>query len=134
MNMRLLWSCLTASSVLLISGVAFSGGAKTPIEMMDFDRATAQLWAYPEGKPLTVFVHSPQTQHLVANLERFTPPDPCRAYAQFWNFTVAFDNKHRTDSTFVYEILLGGMSASRCSAVVTSTPAGALTSIGPSAK
>jgi hypothetical protein len=138
MKMRIVWSGLVASAVLLASGAAFSGGTTTDVaELMDFDKSTSQLWAYPQGQALTAFQHTPHTQHLLAELSHLTPPDPCIPLGNFWNQIVRFDERHNVNSTLAFETLLTLMSDYQCRATVTSVPtqgggAAALVSIRPS--
>jgi hypothetical protein len=136
MKVRYAWGVLAAAATLLVSGAAFSGNASTSVdELMDFDTATGELWAYPSGAPLATYIHTTTTQHLVADLSTFLPPDPCIPLAVGWNFVVRFDARFHVRSTFVFERLLTTMSAFRCHAAVTaptgsgSTPP--IISVGP---
>jgi hypothetical protein len=120
-------SALAASAVLLVSGTAFSGGTSTTNDkLVDFNMCTRELFAFPKGQPLAVYVHTAQTVHLAANLEVFTPPDPCLPLAEAWNATVSYDATHDVSSTFIFEALLSIQSDFACRAAVTST-SGALT-------
>ncbi len=122
MKVRYAWSVLAATATLLVSGAAFSGTATTTRNvLMDFDRSTGELWAYPQGQPLTTYLSSATTQHLAGDLSTFLPPDPCFPLARAWNFTVRFDSRHHVRSAFVFEELLSTMSDFRCHATVTST-------------
>ena len=110
-----------ATALLLVSGAAFPGGQTTSVdELVDFDASTGELWAYPQGQPMAAYLHSPQTQHMLADLSRFTPPDPCFPLAHVWNNTVRFDERHNVTSTIVFEVLLGLQSRFQCKASVTS--------------
>jgi hypothetical protein len=137
MRSRTTWSALAAGAVLLVSGTAFSGGTRTTNdELVDFNVCTGELLAYPKGRPLVAYLHTAQTLHLTANLEVFTPPDPCLPLAEAWNATVAYDATHDASSTFIFDALLSIQSEFRCRAAVTST-SGALRpilSIAPAAR
>jgi hypothetical protein len=123
MKARMMWSVLAASAVMLAAGTAFSGGGvTTDNELVDFDRTTGELWAYPSGQPLATYLHRPDTVHVLADLSRFTPPDPCRELAHTWNQVVKFDTHKHVTSTVIFEILLTLMSDFQCRANVTSPP------------
>jgi hypothetical protein len=130
MKKRSLWGGLAAAAVLLSSGVAFSGGTATTVdELMDFDETTQQLWAYPQQAPLTVYLQTPQTRHLLAEIgeraEGFPgqqhPPDPCHILAVSWNFVVRFDRRTGQNSTQAFAVILNLMGTFSCSAELTST-------------
>jgi hypothetical protein len=110
------------AAVLLLSGAAFSGGVTTSInELVEFNESTSELWAYPKGHPMAIYRHTPETRHLLADLSRFTPPDPCFPLAVAWNRTVNYDERHHVQSTFLFEAILGLQSRFQCNATVTST-------------
>jgi hypothetical protein len=117
MKMRVVCSGLAASAVLLVSGVAFSGGP-TPVQLMDFDRTTGELWGYPQGQPLATYLHQPTTLHEKAILSRFHPPDPCLPLAHVWNVVVEYDQRTGQVSTPVFDALLDVMSRFQCSATI----------------
>ncbi len=120
MNMRTIWSSLAASAIVLATGTAFSGGGVVN-ELIDFDQSTGQLSAYPAGsQSIATYLHRPSTVHL-PSVGVFTPPDPCTGLADAWNLTVKYDDRHDTNSTFVFEALLTIMSDFKCSATVTTT-------------
>jgi hypothetical protein len=123
MKIRMLWSGLAASAVLLAAGTALPGGTASTTEnqLVDFNQSTGELWAYPTGKPITTYLHGKHTVHALADLSRFLPPDPCMGLAQAWNATVAYDDGHQVRSAFVFEVLLTLMSDFQCRATVTST-------------
>jgi hypothetical protein len=125
MNMRTIWSSLAASAIVLVTGTAFSGGGTTSInQLVDFDQATGILSAYPANQPLATYLHRSTTIHL-PSIGSFTPPDPCTGLADAWNFTVEYDKRRDTNSTFVFEALLTIMSDFQCHASVTiSNPVG----------
>ena len=127
----LLWSGLSASAVMLVAGAAFSG---SPVDnrLVDYDTTTHQLSAYPSGGALTVYLHEATTKHLLADLTKYAPPDPCVPVAEAWNLTVQFDQRYGITSTFVFDVLLTVMSELQCHAGVTST-SGTLSTIGPAA-
>jgi hypothetical protein len=137
MKVRHALGVLAATATLLVSGAAFSGGPLTTVnELMDFDTSTGELWAYPQGRPLATYLHRSTTNHLLADLTPFLPPDPCLPLARAWNFTVRFDSRFKVRSTFVFEFLLTAMSNFRCHASVTSTVGGTsgappMISVGP---
>jgi hypothetical protein len=135
MNMRLVSSGLAAGAIMLCAGGAFSGGVvKNPVQLVNFDPATRELWAVPQGKSLTTYLDQNFTDYIEGNLHSFEPPDPCFPPAEAWNFTVHYDHKHHTRSTFVYQLLLSFMSELGCAANVTSSTNGApqpLVSIQP---
>jgi hypothetical protein len=107
--------------VLFVSGAAFSGGTTTTVaELMDFNVQTGELWAYPQGQSLATFIHTQTTQHPLAQLSTFLPPDPCLPLARAWNFTAQFDARFSRQSPRVFETLLNAMSTFRCHAQVTS--------------
>lgn len=114
--MRVLCSGLAASAVLLVSGVAFSGGTPTPVQLMDYNRTTGELWAYPQGQPLATYLHQPTTVHEKALLSHFLPPDPCLPLAHVWNVVVDYDQRSGQVSTPVFDALLEVMSRFQCSA------------------
>ncbi|HEY8039439.1 MAG TPA: hypothetical protein VIF15_06580 [Polyangiaceae bacterium] len=121
MKTRWVWSGLTASAVMMATGLAFSGGTTTSdAQLMDFNQATGELWAYPDGQALSTYLHEPRTRHVLADLARFAPPDPCRPLAEAWNFTVRYDQRFGVRSTFVFDVLLVTMAEFQCRATVTS--------------
>jgi hypothetical protein len=87
---------------------------------MDFNMNTGELWAYPKGQSLATFIHTTSTQHPLAQLSTFLPPDPCLPLARAWNFTAEFDIRFDVRSPRVFEALLNAMSTFRCHAQVTS--------------
>lgn len=118
----LLWSGLSASTVMLAGGAALSGGATTSTNLLvDYDQKTHELSAYPTGGGLTLYLHQPTTVHLPGDLTHFAPPDPCRPIAEIWNLTVQDDARFGVTSTFVFDLLLTLMSDFQCHASVTST-------------
>jgi hypothetical protein len=111
-----------AAAVLLLSGAAFPGGVTTSInELVEFNESTGELWAYPKGQPMAIYRHTRDTRHLLADLSRFTPPDPCFPLAVAWNRTVRYDERHHVQSTFLFEAILSLQSRFQCNATVTST-------------
>jgi hypothetical protein len=124
MKMRIVWSGLAASAVMLAAGAAVSGGDSTSNnELVDYDQPTGKLWAYPDGQPLATYMHTPQTRHLRADLRRFEPPSPCFEYALLWDEALRYDDRFHQDSEPVFEALIGLMSQAKCSATVTSADA-----------
>jgi hypothetical protein len=120
MKLRHACSVLAASAVLLVSGAAFSGAHVTTVDqLLDYNTSTGELWAYPQGGSLATYLHSTTTQHRIANLEPFLPPDPCLPLARAWNFVVRYDIHHHVQSTYVFDILLARMSEFQCHASVT---------------
>lgn len=123
--MRVLWSGLAASAVLLATGTALPGGstATTDNQLVDFNEQTGELWAYPKGQTLATYLHGPKTVHVLADLSKFLPPDPCFGLAQAWNATVRWEERHgdRAESRFVFQVLLTLMSNFQCRATVTSS-------------
>ena len=119
----LLWSGLSASAALLVAGVAFSGdhASTSSNRLIDYDRATRELSAERDGKTLMVYLHRNETRHLLADLSRFAPPDPCFRLADTWNETVKFDEHFHRNSTDAFDVLLILMSDFSCRANVTST-------------
>jgi hypothetical protein len=138
MKIRMLLSSgLLTSAVVLGAGVAFSGGTTTSSNrLVDFDPSTHLLSAYPNGGGLTTYLHQPTTVHLIADLTRYTPPDPCRGLANAWNLTVDYDAKHDVTSTVLFEILLSAQADFQCDATITSVPGAPepITEITPTAK
>ncbi len=121
MSARTLWSALVASAVVLATGTGITaGGTTTNNQLVDFNQQTGELWGYPTGQPLATYLHGPQTVHLQADLTRFAPPDPCRVFAQIWNDTIKFDDKHGVESTQVFNVLLTLQSDFQCSASINS--------------
>jgi hypothetical protein len=109
-------------AVLLFSGAAFSGGPTTSLDkLMNFDRASGELLAYPQGMPLSTFIHSAHTQHALADLSRFLPPDPCTPLARVWNTAVRIETETGLRFPVIFEILLSLMSDFQCSASITTT-------------
>jgi hypothetical protein len=137
MTKRILLGGLAATAVLLISGVAVSGNQQTTLDLLeDFDTQTHVLWAYPQGQQIAQdYLHDAATEHLLANLSKLHPPNPCFPLAVGWNLTVEFDEKYGVKSTFVFEFLMTLMSANQCSATITSTGGSPATmnQIGPTA-
>jgi hypothetical protein len=122
MNKRVFVCSAAATAVMLVSGAAFSGGSSTSVDrLLDFDRKTGELWASPPGRSVAVFQHSVHTQHLLANLSRFLPPDPCLPLAHVWNIQVAHEERTGRTNPVVFEVLLGLMSEHQCSATITTT-------------
>lgn len=120
MKMRWIWSSLAASAVLFVSGAAFSGGSTTSVaQLMDFNKSTGELWAYPGGQGLTTYLHQPNTVHVAANLSHYLPPNPCLPLARVWNMVVEHDDRTGQASTPMFEALLVVMSRFQCSATVT---------------
>jgi hypothetical protein len=110
------------SAVLLVSGAAFSGGQTTSVDqLLDFDRATGELWASPPGRSVAIYQHSVNTRHLVADLSRFLPPDPCTPLARVWNIAVAHEERTGRVNPVHFEVLLELMSRFQCSATITTT-------------
>jgi hypothetical protein len=121
MNKRMLVCGAAVSAVLLVSGAAFSGGqTSTSVDqLLDFNRQTGELWAFPPGQAVAVFQHSRQTVHAAADLSRFLPPDPCLPLARVWNIAVARENKPERNNPRLFEVLLGLMSDFQCNATIT---------------
>jgi hypothetical protein len=137
MTKRILLSGLAATAVLLVSGVAVSSNQQTTLDLLeDFDTQAHVLWAYPQGQQIAQnYLHEAATEHLLADLSRLHPPNPCFPLAVAWNITVEFDKKYGFKSTFVFEFLMTLMSANQCSANITSgggSPA-TMIQIGPTA-
>ncbi len=122
MGKRWLLSGLAAGAVLLVSGAAFSGNQQTTLDQLqDFDQQLHVLWAYPQGQQIPQdYQHSQATVHLLANLAKLHPPEPCFPLVLAWDFQVRWDQHHGTNSTAVFEFLLTLMSALQCSAEITS--------------
>jgi hypothetical protein len=126
MKMRSLVSVFAAGAVMLVAGVAVSGGTTTNgAQLVSFDRTTSELWALPNGQPLSSYLNQSFTVYQSTNLGSFEPPDPCIPFVEAWNFTVAYDQKTGRSSTFVFELLLGAMSDLSCHATITSLTSGA---------
>lgn len=122
---RILMSTLAAGAVLLVSGTALPGGlCSDSAELVSFDNSTGELWAVPNGQSLTAYLNRHSTAYLTADLGTYEPPDPCLPPAQAWNFVVAYDQANHTRSRFVFELLMGTMSAMSCRATVTSVSNG----------
>jgi len=122
MKMRTASSMLVATAVTLIGGAAFSGGQSTGVnQLVDFDQSTGKLWAYPQNQSLATYQHMPTTRHLEADLTRFEPPDPCYEVVHMWNYAVQYDRRYHTNSSPIFESLLGLMSTNKCLAIVTTT-------------
>jgi hypothetical protein len=136
MKMRSLVSTFAAGAVLLMTGVAFSGGTATnSAQLVSFDRTTSELWALPNNLPLTSYLNQEFTTYVEADISSFEPPDPCIPTILAWNFVVNYDARSGKKSTLVYELLLTAMSDLSCHATVTSITSGApqpLISIQPS--
>ena len=126
--MRMVWSSLAASAVLLVAGTAFPGSGGVN-QLVDFNQSTGELWAIPSGAttPAT-YLHDASTSHGIADLKGFTPPDPCRGLAEAWNATVRYENTHEgqtgRETTFVFEVLLTLMSDFKCNATLTTSTSG----------
>jgi hypothetical protein len=125
-------------AVLLSSGAAFSGGTTTSHDqLMSFDRTSGELLAYPQGMALSAFIHSPATQHALADLTKFLPPDPCTPLARVWNRVVTIETETGLRFPIVFEILLTLMTDAQCNASITTTNVPSITaqpmiSIAPS--
>jgi hypothetical protein len=131
MKIRMLWSALAASSVLLVAGTALPGGpmATTNNELVDYNQQTGELWAYPSGQGLATYLHDGKTVHVAADLTHFLPPDPCFGLAHAWNNAVAWEDRNAGEKNhvavkFVFEVLLTLMSNFQCRASVTSSTNG----------
>jgi len=125
MKIRFVLSALTAATVLLGTGAALSDTtATTSNQLVDYNKQSGELWAYPVGQGLATYLHKPETVHVLADLSRFAPPDPCRPLAQAWNLTVQFDTKYHVNSRVVFDVLLTVMSDFQCRASVTSVTNG----------
>jgi hypothetical protein len=121
MTLRTIVSGTAAATLLLISGAAFPGGqTTTDDQLVDFNPSTGELWAYPKGQSMATYLHSHATRHLLADLSRFTPPDPCFPLAIVWNNAVRHDAKHGVVSTRLFERLLVLQSRFQCTASLTS--------------
>lgn len=119
----LLGSGLAASVVMLAAGAAFSGGPATTTDnrLVDFVQSTGELTGVVAGGNALTYLHNAETQHLLANLTSFLPPDPCIPLAEAWNATVNYDTRFGVRSTFVFDVLLTFMADLQCRATVTST-------------
>ena len=129
--MRMIWSSLAASAVLLVAGTAFSGGGGgIDNQLVDFNQSTGELWATPKGKTTPeTYLHDASTVHGIADLKGFTPPDPCRGLAEAWNATVRYETSHPQgktgrETTFVFEVLLTLMSDFKCNATLATSGTG----------
>jgi hypothetical protein len=119
-------SGLVASAVMLAAGAAFSGGITiSSAQLVSFDRATNELTALPSGAKLTTYLNQTFTSYVAADLRQFEPPDPCFPPVQAWNFMVKFDATYHVQSNFIFQLLLGQMSALGCNANLTSISSGA---------
>jgi hypothetical protein len=109
------------SAVLLISGAAFAGGTSisSTDTLVDFDQSTGELWAQPPGSAVTAFLHSSATLHLLADLSRFLPPDPCLPLARAWNTGVRIEERTGLQFPVFFEVVLGLMSDLQCKATIT---------------
>jgi hypothetical protein len=140
MKARWIYSGLLAGAVMLGAGTAFSGGDVTTNNMLvDYNEQTGELWAYPKGLPMAVYLNTPATQHGLADLSRFTPPDPCRGFAHAWNAQVAWEIRHGvvgdTAPRHSFSVLLGLMTEFQCTAdLTTATGSPQLLVITPTAK
>ncbi|HEY1696258.1 MAG TPA: hypothetical protein VGG39_29030 [Polyangiaceae bacterium] len=123
MKIHILLSCgLAASALLFASDAAYSGGSTTNDNMLvDYDQSNKQLTGIPPTGVITTYLHDATAVHEVADLASFLPPDPCIPTAEAWNLTVAYDERHHTTSTFVFDVLLEIMSNLKCSTRITST-------------
>jgi hypothetical protein len=126
-------------AVLLFSGAALSGNPPTTSDdrLMDFNQSTGELLAVPQGMGLSAFIHSPATQHLIADLSKFLPPDPCTPLARVWNTLVGIEDRTGLRFPVVFDILLVLMSDRQCNATITtdgtpSSTAQPMISIAPS--
>jgi hypothetical protein len=109
-------------AVLLFSGAAFSGGPSTSFDkLMDFNRTTGELLAYPQGMPLSTFIHSSETLHLAADLSKFLPPDPCTPLARIWNAGVRIEGETGLRFPVFFEFMLALMTDAQCKATITTT-------------
>jgi hypothetical protein len=109
-------------AVLLFSGAAFSGGPTVSLDkLMDFNQSTGELLAYPQGLGLSAFIHSPVTQHLIADLSKFLPPDPCTPLARIWNAGVRIEERTGLRFPVFFEFILVLMTDAQCKATITTT-------------
>jgi hypothetical protein len=131
---------LAASAVMLVAGTAFSGGnaATTDNELVDFNQKTGELWAFPQGQSMQLYLHSHHSRHAVADLSRYLPPDPCLPIAEVWNELVATETNNGIRNVVVFGALLQLMTRFQCRASVTSVSDGAspqpIVVIAPSAR
>src|ERR1700726_3449134 len=103
----LLWSGLSASAVTLAAGAALSGPAATSPNnrIVDFNQSTGELNAYVPAGSLATYLHQPTTTHLLSDLTKYAPPDPCRPISEIWNLTVQYDQRFGVRSTFIFDAL-----------------------------
>jgi hypothetical protein len=125
MSKRGILCSAAVSAVLLVSGAAFAGGltlggsTASNDTLVDFNQSTGELWAVPPGKAVASFLHSPVTVHLIADLSRFLPPDPCLPLARAWNGAVRIEARTGLRFPIFFEIVLGLMSDLQCKATIT---------------
>jgi hypothetical protein len=126
MRIRMLFSGLAASAVLLAAGTAFSGGnaATTDNTLVDFNQKTGELWGFPPGQITQVYLHDHHSRHELADLTRFLPPDPCLPIAEVWNELVATERNNGIRNVIVFGALLDLMARFQCRATVTSVTDG----------
>jgi hypothetical protein len=110
-------------AVLLFSGAALSGNPPTTSfdKLMDFNQSTGELLAVPQGMALSAFIHSPATQHLIADLSKFLPPDPCTPLARIWNTGVRIENETGLQFPVFFEFMIVLMTDAQCKATITTT-------------
>jgi len=126
MRIRMLLGGLAASAVMLVAGTAFSGGnaATTDNELVDFNQRTGELWAFPTGRAMQLYLHSHHSQHALADLTRYLQPDPCLPIAEVWNELVATETNNGIRNVVVFGALLQLMTRFQCRATVTSVSDG----------
>jgi hypothetical protein len=113
------------SAVLLVSGAAVAGpltlgGSTSSTDtLVNFDNSTGELWAQPPGRAVAAFLHSSATLHLIADLSRFLPPDPCLPLARAWNAGVRIEERTGLLFPVYFEVVLGLMSDLQCKANIT---------------
>jgi hypothetical protein len=113
------------SAGLLLSGAAFAGGLtlggsrSSTDKLVTFNQSTGELRAEPPGQAIVTFLHSSETQHLIADLSRFLPPDPCLPLARTWNVAVGIEDRTGLRFPIFFDFLLILMSDLQCNATIT---------------
>jgi hypothetical protein len=127
-NRRVLLSCVTSLSILMISGLAFShhpwpppppsGTVSGPVQQLDYDVTTDVLLGMPNGSPpLSSFLRDPFTVDLPADIASI-PPDPCKGAAEVWNAVLADPGLGYWQRREFEGIVLQVMAANQCAAQI----------------